>query len=625
MAEAVQVDEVGGLEEFGPALPVGTVVGRYRLCEPIGYGAQGRVYRAVNDIDRRFAIKMARRGEEKILRERFQQEARMGAMVYHRNVVGVIDYGLYEGAPYLVMDLAEGPTLADILDNEILSPDAVVDLGLQMLAAIHALDACGIVHRDVKPENLVVHREVDGDVVVKLIDFGISTASHRRHHRIVTGDGLFIGTPTYMSPERFHGVEADVRSDIFSVAAVLYESLCGHSPHPGESVVDIIDATLSGSLVPLCLRAPDCPETLAMTIHRGLSHNPQERPSHPEIMSQELREVGATLGLRRGGDAWAAVFQEIAREPSGLIPLRMDTADTVRDLPATRRLGFKAAAGVLGAALLAGVISCLALLVLFGAGCNNDVGGSGMTTPDGDASVASRDAAPAVGSSAEDTGPATGDLLWLTLEDATSITDPILGNGAGAGFMTDPADDFEEGQMGNGLRIDGDGEFLEVPQEGNVDWTHGTLDFWYLPDNSQNDGVEHVLFAAADATVRGGFIGRKAPRDESNAFIVTFYDASAATVAETQIDAATFTFTPGTWIEIRVTWDFEVPEGEQAVHVYFDGTEASYMTTMTMTPASMPDATSGALLRFGVSPSEDTSPAGGVLDEIHLAATVMAP
>jgi hypothetical protein len=279
------------------------------------------------------------------------------------------------------------------------------------------------------------------------------------------------------------------------------------------------------------------------------------------------------------------------------------------------------------------IVSCVCLLSLGGVACDEapssrttDSGAAGL--PDGASTDgASTDGAPTDASTdgpSIDTGPPTGDLLWLTLEDATSIAVPAIGNGTGSSYSTNPVDDFTVGQTGNGLRVDEEGEFLQLVQQTNINWNVGTIDFFFLPDGTQHDGVNHVLFSSTNASSRGGFLCRKASREDSNAFEVVFFDESGAPVGQASLSASSYAFTPGTWLNIRVTWDFSVDEDEQNVRIYLDGTEATYAIT-TMGPASMPLAAADEHLRFGVSSTADESPADGVLDEIRIFGSVMAP
>ena len=180
------------------------------------------------------------------------------------------------------------------------------------------------------------------------------------------------------------------------------------------------------------------------------------------------------------------------------------------------------------------------------------------------------------------------------------------------------------GQVCDGIRIDADGEHVQLVQENNIDWNQGTIDFWYLPDDSHRDGLNHVMFSSTNTGTHGGFTCRKAAMDNANAFQVIFFDATGTFLGETYVAADDYAFAAGTWVNIRVTWDFGVGAAEQNVRVYFDGTEATYTNTTTG-PATMPAAAADEYLRFGVRNSADEWPAGGVLDELRIWDSAMAP
>lgn len=221
-------------------------------------------------------------------------------------------------------------------------------------------------------------------------------------------------------------------------------------------------------------------------------------------------------------------------------------------------------------------------------------------------------------------GTPSGELLWLTFDDAASITTPLAGNGAGATFSTTPADDFEMGQVCDGIRIDADGEFVQLVQENNINWDAGTIDFWYLPDAGHRDDLNHVMFSSTNTGTHGGVTCRKAAGDNGNAFQVIFFDDSGTFLGETAISADEYAFAAGTWVNIRVTWDFTVGAAEQNVRVYFDGTEPTYANT-TVGPASMPTDAADEFLRIGVRNMSDEWYAGGVIDEFRVLDSAMAP
>ncbi|NOU33576.1 MAG: serine/threonine protein kinase [Polyangiaceae bacterium] len=222
-----------------------TLAGKFRLQAPIGSGGMGVVWVARNETTHSdVAIKVLERGYRKDAGERFRQEARIGAMLAHRNVVRIFDLvEERDGALVLVMERLRGQTLADVLTARgPLSARCAVALAVGVLDALTHAHAQGFVHRDIKPANVFLSVESDGVLIPKVLDFGIARASRRKAP--ITSDGLLLGTPEYMSPEQVRGMPVDERSDVFAVGTVLYEMLVGTSPFAADSVNQALVATL---------------------------------------------------------------------------------------------------------------------------------------------------------------------------------------------------------------------------------------------------------------------------------------------------------------------------------------------------------------------------------------------
>src|SRR5688500_1286099 len=238
-------------------------------------------------------------------RARFRREALVGARLRHRNVVSILEVGeLPDGSPYLVMEHIEGVELASILAQGTLSPPAVVELGVQLLAAAAALWEGGVVHRDIKPQNVMVHRTVDEAVEVKLLDFGIVKALRTEPAPGLTLEGFVLGTPHYMAPEQVRGEPLDVRSDLFAISTVLYEALAGAPPLEGACSDAVLTKVLSDEPVPLSTRRPDCPPQIANIVMRGLAKDRDARWTTPAEMSLALARAARELGFLRGAAAW---------------------------------------------------------------------------------------------------------------------------------------------------------------------------------------------------------------------------------------------------------------------------------------------------------------------------------
>jgi len=276
-------------------LKTGTIIGdKYRLDEPIGQGGMATVWRAVHTtLDRPVAVKFLEAvgtgaGQ---LAERFLQEAKLAANLRHRHVVDILDFGVTDGdKPYMVMELLEGQSLADrytdgppVTDWEVLE---IVAMTLSGLAAVH--DA-GILHRDVKPENIFLVHDADG-IFPKLLDFGISRGFGAQGR--VTRTGVVVGTPQYMSPEQARGKkDLDARSDLFSVAVVLYEGFGGEVPFDSENPGDVLIAVATEEPRSLSELRPDLPASVIDLVDKGLAKNPADRFQSAREMRDALMQI----------------------------------------------------------------------------------------------------------------------------------------------------------------------------------------------------------------------------------------------------------------------------------------------------------------------------------------------
>src|SRR6202048_3893170 len=216
-------------------IDAGTHLGRYEIRSKLGAGGMGEVYRARDEkLNRDVAIKVlpAALSQDHDRLRRFEQEAQAAGALNHPNITAVHDLGSHEGAPYVVSELLEGETRRAALAGGRLPQRKAIDYALQIAHGLAAAHEKGIVHRDLKPENLFVTR----DGRVKILDFGLAKLTHSETGPEVTSlptatggtePGVVLGTLGYMSPEQVKGKSADVRSDIFSFGAILYEMLAG--------------------------------------------------------------------------------------------------------------------------------------------------------------------------------------------------------------------------------------------------------------------------------------------------------------------------------------------------------------------------------------------------------------
>ncbi len=208
---------------------------------------------------------------------RFQREAQIAASIRHRNIVYISDFGTDNGAPYLVMELLTGVPLSErIVVGEPLNVATFLRLIEQILQGLSAVHDAGVVHRDMKPENIFLVRD-GGAVLPKLLDFGVSRSTERGQGHTITREGIVMGTPEYIAPEQARGRMADVRSDIYSLGVVIYEAIAGRLPFQADNSADLIVALLNADPIPLRSLRPDLGEALSLLVHKAMARKPDDR------------------------------------------------------------------------------------------------------------------------------------------------------------------------------------------------------------------------------------------------------------------------------------------------------------------------------------------------------------
>src|SRR5688500_16025855 len=269
-----------------PAAPslVGEVLdGRYRIFKKLGEGGMGEVYAAEHvHIEKSFALKLLKAeivsNAEAV--KRFQQEARSSSSIKHRNIIAVEDFGrLADGRIYMCMELLAGAPLNDMIQHP-MPADRLLNILIQAGHGLAAAHAKGIVHRDMKPENIYVTHDASGDVP-KLLDFGIAKVAGNDGQNNLTRTGTIFGTPFYMAPEQALGNPVDARTDIYAMGVIMYECFSGTLPFQGESFMGILTQHITTEPEPVGQRAAKAgralPHGIADIITRCMQKNPAQR------------------------------------------------------------------------------------------------------------------------------------------------------------------------------------------------------------------------------------------------------------------------------------------------------------------------------------------------------------
>ncbi len=264
--------------------------GRYRVEHELGRGGMATVYLARDEELRRpVALKVLAEhlAGDDTFRARFLREARLAGRLSHPNVVKVYDAGETDGQPFIVMEYVAGTTLAECGR---LAPDRVVELGGQACAGLQHAHEAGLVHRDVKPGNLLLR----DDGVLKIVDFGIARAAEATRHTQV---GTVLGTAAYLAPEQLAGENASAVSDVYSLGAVLYELLTGRPPFTFASLAELAARQAEGVITPVRDLSPSVPSELEAAVMHALAREPKFRPASAAELGQEL--AGSAKGPTR--------------------------------------------------------------------------------------------------------------------------------------------------------------------------------------------------------------------------------------------------------------------------------------------------------------------------------------
>jgi len=378
------------------------IADRYALGDRLGSGGMSTVYRATDQVlERTVAVKVLAEhlsDDEKFV-ARFRREALAVAKLVHPNIVQVYDTGVDAGRHFIVMEYVEGRSGAQLLQRDgAMRPGTAVEIAAQACAGLEYAHQQGIIHRDVKPGNLMVIGGPAGgapEMVVKLADFGIARAAEQTR---LTQVGSVVGTAAYLSPEQSRGEEAKPSSDVYSLAVVVYQFLTARLPYEGNSLAELAIRRENERPLPPTSYEPDIPEELSAAVLRALENDPEARPADALALAAALRAGLSGVALpseattRMIGGAGTAPTRVAAGEPqtptSSTRVARPRRAAPPARRPAAvaapapvaaprRRSGFSRFMGGIGAILIIAIVAALiaaVILLATNAGQESDVG-----------------------------------------------------------------------------------------------------------------------------------------------------------------------------------------------------------------------------------------------------------
>jgi eukaryotic-like serine/threonine-protein kinase len=301
--------------------------GRYRIVRKLGTGGMANVYLAEDEVlGRRVAIKILNdrhAGDDQFV-ERFRREAKNAASLSHPNIVSIYDRGEAEGTYYIAMEYLDGRSLKELIVARGPAPvNVAIDYARQILAALRFAHRHGIVHRDIKPHNVLV----DAEGRLKVTDFGIARAGASQ----MTEAGSIIGTAQYLSPEQAKGAPVDQTSDLYSVGVVLYELLTGAVPFTGDTPVEIAMKHLSSTPEPPSIRRAEVPRDLDKVVLRALAKDPADRYQSAEEMDADLARVASGAAVSPATEEAATAIISRPTAVTAITPPR--TRETVPYAP----------------------------------------------------------------------------------------------------------------------------------------------------------------------------------------------------------------------------------------------------------------------------------------------------
>ena len=291
------------------SIDAGTEIGRYKILSKLGQGGMGEVYLAEDTRMRRnVALKIlpADVAADRVRMERFVQEAKAASALNHPNIITIYEIDQTESGHFIAVEYIDGQTLRERATSSSMTVGDVLDIAIQATSAIAEAHEAGIVHRDVKPDNIMIRR----DGIVKVLDFGLAKLSEQTHSsvfvdseaptsiNIKTQPGVVMGTAVYMSPEQARGLPVDARTDIFSLGIVLYEIVAGRLPFKGSDRVEVLMSILEDTPPPPLARyAPEAPDELQRIVAKALAKPREDRYQSANDLLDELRNLKKRLEL----------------------------------------------------------------------------------------------------------------------------------------------------------------------------------------------------------------------------------------------------------------------------------------------------------------------------------------
>ena len=280
---------------------IGQSLKHYRIVEKLGQGGMGVVYKALDThLDRFIALKVL--PPDKVAdperKRRFVQEAKAASALNHPNIVTIHDIDETGGVDFIAMEYVEGKTLQEVIRNRELGLSESLDYTIQIAGALSRAHSAGIVHRDLKPSNVII----TPDGRAKVLDFGLAKLTDRpageedatRTLEQLTGQGVIMGTLSYMSPEQARGQELDHRTDIFALGVALYQMITGELPFHGPNAVAVLDQLLHSPTPSLKAVQPGVPDALERTVTRATAKNRDERYQSMQDLASDLRSLSFT-------------------------------------------------------------------------------------------------------------------------------------------------------------------------------------------------------------------------------------------------------------------------------------------------------------------------------------------